>query len=283
MILDSTRLVRRLLIKHPRGRDFINQLEKLFLLILLIVVPYVTFFHDEFKSFYEKIPLFERFIFIPWILLIYTYAICYFYEKIHDLDLKRKNLMTQSSENYHYTLYWIIIPFILHYYPELIRSIQAVTPDYIRNLLLSDAHGQFLELLGQTRILESYPNDKGLFQFVSYLAFLFAMYGVGLATRARIYLNGYWGLHLYRYGEEIKRFVDDGPYGKRRHPIYAGQIFLVFATAVVSRDLIFFAFAMLVFWMNLRRAKREEDHLINQFADYRNYMNRVGKIFGFLY
>lgn len=71
--------------------------------------------------------------------------------------------------------------------------------------------------------------------------------------------------------------VTDGPYRWRRHPIYVGDMFLLFGTAEVTRNIWFviaaFVFAGLVWMLQIRP---EERHLEQVFGDaWRAYADRT--------
>lgn len=242
----------------------------------LVLVPNVP-------KIYEDVPLIERFLFVPWILLIGAYGLCYYYEKVHDRHLISLGKMTPVKGNYHYTLYWVVVPLILHYYPTIISHI-SVTGTYplfgfnidVKTLLESENHREFLSFLVSAK-------SAPVSDWVDLLSFPFACFGVFVATQARVYLNGYWGVDLYNYEDDHKKLVTDGPYSKSRHPIYAGQIYLVIATALIAKSYFFIAFAALVCWMNYRRAKKEEGHLEEvfgeEFKQYQKETTFFGKLF----
>lgn len=259
---------------------------KYFSLPLLVVI----IFAPSIPNIYQDIRLEERFLFVPWLLFIYTYSICSLYEKVHNRRYPDTGQMKKVKGNYDYTLYWVVFPLILHYYPLVAENadIEKIFSFFgmggiIQQLFDSRYHEilvNFLQalrfgpaLLGDIAVCTAADSNVdeiscGTGYYIYFGGFfLYACYGVYVATRARIYLDGYWGVHLYTYDDSIKKFVDKGPYKQARHPIYAGQIFLVLATAAVALNWAFVVFAALVIFMNTQRALKEQAHLKSIFGE----------------
>jgi protein-S-isoprenylcysteine O-methyltransferase Ste14 len=76
------------------------------------------------------------------------------------------------------------------------------------------------------------------------------------------------------------RFVDYGPYGYVRNPMYSGILFLGLSLGLGLGTWLLPVGIVLVFLILARRTRIEEVYLIARFGDrYQDYMKRVGRFF----
>jgi len=105
--------------------------------------------------------------------------------------------------------------------------------------------------------------------------------GILFAWWARIHLGRLWSGAITR--KEDHRVVDTGPYAWVRHPIYAGVIASLFATAAAQATMTAFVGAALIavgFWL---KARMEERFLIAELGGpYEAYRQRVPMLVPFL-
>lgn len=74
--------------------------------------------------------------------------------------------------------------------------------------------------------------------------------------------------------------IEVGPYRKVRHPMYTVFIVFTISIALVSANLIFIIFSLLISFSFPSIIKSEEMMLIDAFGDeYRSYMERTGRFF----
>lgn len=107
------------------------------------------------------------------------------------------------------------------------------------------------------------------------------LWGLLLTWLARIHLGRLWSSAITR--KERHRVVDTGPYAFMRHPIYAGIITAVFATAAIEATvtaLVGAAFICSGLWL---KARAEERFLMVELGpdDYRSYCRRVPMLIPF--
>jgi protein-S-isoprenylcysteine O-methyltransferase Ste14 len=98
--------------------------------------------------------------------------------------------------------------------------------------------------------------------------------GFVFAWWARLHLGGLWSGTVTQ--KEDHRIVDDGPYAIVRHPIYAGLLLSVFATAALENTVRALAGAALMSLGFFLKAKLEERFLrVDLGAAYDEYRRRV--------
>ena len=210
---------------------------------------------------------------IPWFAFVFSYYLVGVLEQEHGLKRNREVI----SQNYAATLYWGIIPVVLTFsgllmpwlpntVPPIAATVSALNTDLLRLALF------FVE----QNLL------AGLLAMASWVGIGIMLCGVIWCARARAILNGYWGLDLYTYAdvdgetEKPSTIVSSGPYSKVRHPIYAGQFWLVFGTFLVVRSVPFLVFLGMTMYLNNRRAVSEEKHLLkNSAGEYAEYKKEV--------
>lgn len=105
--------------------------------------------------------------------------------------------------------------------------------------------------------------------------------GLGFTWAARLHLGPLWS--STSAPSEDHRIVDTGPYGIVRHPVYAGLLLAVGATAVESGRLEAVGGALLLVAAISLRAKLEERFLRRDLGDdaYTNYRQRVPMLIPF--
>jgi protein-S-isoprenylcysteine O-methyltransferase Ste14 len=101
------------------------------------------------------------------------------------------------------------------------------------------------------------------------------MIGLGFTWAARLHLGPLWS--STSAPTEDHRIVDTGPYGIVRHPVYAGLLLAVFATAIERGRLEALAGALVLIAAISLRAKLEERLLRRDLGDaaYAGYRRRV--------
>lgn len=105
--------------------------------------------------------------------------------------------------------------------------------------------------------------------------------GILFAWWARMHLGRLWSAAITR--KEDHRIVDSGPYALVRHPIYAGLIAAIAATAAAEGTPAALAGAALVACGLWLKARTEERFLTAELgADYRRYCRRVPMLLPFL-
>jgi protein-S-isoprenylcysteine O-methyltransferase Ste14 len=235
--------------------------------ILLYFLGSAIIIASYFQGIWLLIPLMERFVFIPWILLFYTYYICLKIEEVHGISKTQKTLV---KRNYKGTLYWGILPAIVHYLP----IIKSITPEY-----KEEWYYYAVAAIDWSTSMNNYffgtVESRGRIHSIFQIAGLvIALCGSLLATKARIHLNGFWAIDILDYGDSNK-IIRTGPYEKARHPIYAGQIMLVTGTAIVFEDFLMFLFCIIVFLMNRKRAIVEEQEFKEKSNEYGEYLKNT--------
>ena len=127
--------------------------------------------------------------------------------------------------------------------------------------------------------------ERPIWQVGHYGAYaLVAVMLVGLALTwwARIYLGAFWSSAITR--KEEHRLIDSGPYAFVRHPIYAGLIIALLATAATEATLVALLGAVLVALGLRLKARTEERFLLTELGPdaYESYRRRVPMLVPFL-
>ncbi|MFY9839234.1 MAG: isoprenylcysteine carboxylmethyltransferase family protein [Xanthobacteraceae bacterium] len=106
--------------------------------------------------------------------------------------------------------------------------------------------------------------------------------GLLLTWLARIHLGRLWSSAITR--KEQHRIVDTGPYAYVRHPIYAGIITALIATAIIEATLVALVGALLIALGLWLKARAEERFLMAELGPdaYRSYCRRVTMLIPFL-
>jgi len=105
--------------------------------------------------------------------------------------------------------------------------------------------------------------------------------GLGFTWAARLHLGPLWS--STSAPTEDHRVVETGPYGVVRHPVYAGLLLAVFATAIERGRLEAVAGALVLIAAISSRAKLEERFLRRDLGDesYNSYRRRVPMLIPF--
>jgi protein-S-isoprenylcysteine O-methyltransferase Ste14 len=117
---------------------------------------------------------------------------------------------------------------------------------------------------------------------VTYGLIVVTLLGLLLTWLARIHLGRLWSSAITR--KERHHVVDTGPYAFMRHPIYAGIITALLATAAVEATITALVGATLIcsgLWL---KARAEERFLMVELDrdDYKSYCRRVPMLIPFL-
>ena len=106
--------------------------------------------------------------------------------------------------------------------------------------------------------------------------------GLALTWSARIHLGRFWSSAITR--KEEHRLIDSGPYAFVRHPIYAGLIIALLATAATEATLVALLGAVLVALGLRLKARTEERFLLTELGPdaYESYRRRVPMLVPFL-
>jgi protein-S-isoprenylcysteine O-methyltransferase Ste14 len=110
---------------------------------------------------------------------------------------------------------------------------------------------------------------------------LLCVAGLGLALWARVILGRNWsGVVTLKEGHEL---VERGPYRFVRHPIYAGILTMVFASALVLGHVAGFVGTLLMFVSFWIKLGHEEKLMLQQFPErYAAYQQRAKRLIPFL-
>ncbi len=105
--------------------------------------------------------------------------------------------------------------------------------------------------------------------------------GLGFTWAARLHLGPLWS--STSAPSDAHRVVETGPYGIVRHPVYAGLLLAVFATAIESGRVEAVGGALLLVGAISLRAKLEERFLRRDLGDepYTSYRRRVPMLIPF--
>ena len=106
--------------------------------------------------------------------------------------------------------------------------------------------------------------------------------GLLLTWLARIHLGRLWSSAITR--KEEHRIVDTGPYAFVRHPIYAGIITALIATAIIEATFVALVGAVLITLGLWLKARAEERFLMEELGPdaYSSYCRRVPMLIPFL-
>ena len=106
--------------------------------------------------------------------------------------------------------------------------------------------------------------------------------GLLLTWLARIHLGRLWSSAITR--KEKHRVIDTGPYAFVRHPIYAGIITALIATAVIEATLVALVGATLIALGLWLKARAEERFLMGELGPdaYGSYCRRVPMLIPFM-
>jgi len=192
-----------------------------------------------------------RWVIWGWAAFLCLYFVLSRYDKIQRKEIIDKR--TKKKTNYYYTL---------HLFGVLAASLT------------------YGNLLSGWPIFIPIATSKITIQIWSVVGFLMLAIGLTFVMLARLYLNGFWGKDIYTYDTSEYTLVKQNVYGKCRHPIYFGQTCMVIGTSLVINNYIVLGLAILLFVMNLFRARTEDKHLKELFgAEWEQYKDQVSFFF----
>lgn len=125
-----------------------------------------------------------------------------------------------------------------------------------------------------TRAQAGSPISLGLGLALAVVAVVFALGGIVSLGR---------NLTAFPRPIDNGEMVSSGLYRVVRHPIYTGVILGGLAWALICSSLIGVALSLLVFIFFDRKARREEIWLVERYAGYRAYQQRVRKLLPLIY
>jgi len=189
------------------------------------------------KLLYTSVPIEIRFVYTFWILLGGLYLYSDYYEKLQGLSKKGKRK----------TLKWNL-PLVI-WLPGI-----ACLLAY----LYTEANGIRLPVIPV--FLTS------LVRLVAVIGYLLLALGLWIACWGRASLNSYWGSNIYVYDPPgSEKLQTQFAYNRGRHPIYFGQMLMVFGTFFVSNSFVWLPFPLLFVIITSFRIHNEEEHLKKQF------------------
>jgi protein-S-isoprenylcysteine O-methyltransferase Ste14 len=150
----------------------------------------------------------------------------------------------------------------------------------------AESPSRVLTLAAIVMLLMSYwPVQWGVLwttqQTIGWSMFLIVLLGLGFAWMARLHLGPLWS--STSAPTEDHRIVDTGPYGIVRHPVYAGLLLAVIATAIERGRIEALAAALTLIAAISLRAKLEEHFLRRDLGEgaYTAYRARVPMLIPF--
>jgi protein-S-isoprenylcysteine O-methyltransferase Ste14 len=168
-----------------------------------------------------------------------------------------------------------------------------------------------LIILVELRILlrnRDKKNDKSSLKFILLGIFvpLFAMIFLSFGMVGRLNVNwGYVGIVVMVFGFLLRQYsifilgkyfnpvimkqkgqeiITNGPYSLLRHPSYTGLYMELLGAALAFSNWISFLIVLVLFVPAIsNRIEHEEEFMINNFKDYKDYMNGTWKLVPFVY
>lgn len=102
--------------------------------------------------------------------------------------------------------------------------------------------------------------------------------GCFVNIKGRLNLGKNWSNQIKIYKDHS--FVSSGVYDLVRHPLYASIIWMFFGASLIYFNYLAFLSNLVIFIPFMYyRAKQEENLLIKEFEDYKNYQIKVGMFF----
>lgn len=163
-----------------------------------------------------------------WVIFLTVYIVLTFHETVHG-QIQKRDETNLEAKNYFYTL-WV-------------WGIAAII---VNHLTLASQSNVVIHFVGGT-----------IYSYV--FAICLGLWGMYLVISGRVYINGYWTNHIYKYPNH--KVVQSGIYEKVRHPIYGGQCFLMLSIFIACNNYWLFFLPLMTFIYNYKRAKREENEL----------------------
>lgn len=107
---------------------------------------------------------------------------------------------------------------------------------------------------------------------------LILLVGCFVNIKGRLNLGKNWSNQIKIYKDHS--FVSSGVYSLVRHPLYASIIWMFFGASLIYVNYLAFLSNLVVFIPFMYyRAKQEENLLMKEFEDYKNYQIKVGMFF----
>lgn len=114
--------------------------------------------------------------------------------------------------------------------------------------------------------------------FAMAIGLLILVLGCIVNIKGRINLGKNWSNQIKIYKDHS--FISGGVYGFVRHPLYASIIWMFFGASLIYSNFLAFLSNVLIFIPFMYyRAKQEENLLVKEFKDYKNYQIKVGMFF----
>lgn len=164
-----------------------------------------------------------------WIALLIIYGLIGWYEAVNKSPEKQQEERNLVARNYYYTLWVWGTAAMLVQHATLAASARAPIP-----------------IIGPDWVLP-------------FIYVLLGLWGMFLVIIGRIYINGYWTNHIYKYNNYT--LVQRGIYRRVRHPIYGGQVYLAVSVWLACNNFFVVFLPVLALIYNHKRAMREEAYL----------------------
>lgn len=114
--------------------------------------------------------------------------------------------------------------------------------------------------------------------FAIIVGLLILSIGFAVNIKGRINLGRNWSNQIKIYNDHY--FVSNGVYSFVRHPLYASIIWMFFGASLIYSNFFAFLSNVLIFIPFMYyRAKQEENLLVKEFENYKNYQIKVGMFF----
>jgi len=110
------------------------------------------------------------------------------------------------------------------------------------------------------------------------IGLLILILGCIVNIKGRINLGKNWSNQIKIYEDHY--FVSNGTYSFVRHPLYASIIWMFFGASLIYFNyLAFFSNVLIFIPFMYYRARQEENLLVKEFENYKNYQIKVGMFF----
>jgi protein-S-isoprenylcysteine O-methyltransferase len=117
--------------------------------------------------------------------------------------------------------------------------------------------------------------------WIGWAGFCLTGAGCALAVWARVLLGSNWSATITV--KQSHEFIRSGPYAIVRHPIYAGLLLGILGTALAVGEVRGLVALTLAFAAWFRKARAEEEFLVDQFGDaYIDYGHKVKQLIPFV-
>ncbi len=131
----------------------------------------------------------------------------------------------------------------------------------LKGVLLKIAEIRYLDIVFATIISIMLFIDYWNFTYLQYFGLLIFIIGLIIWILGRIHIG-----KSYSVIPEAKKLITTGIYSKITHPIYVGSVLFFGGMAIFTLDLYIIIFAVLLFILQIRRARVEEKVLIKNFG-----------------